>query len=181
MHGQGLLSCRGISLSKLIRNSGQCTSSTTESLLGWIQGIQYCSPDFLEANNKGIDIEPQRISVELINIAKAQRYIEPQRISEELINMCKYWAIFFIMGWSVLFDTRIMNHRNVWWADEYVYKNLGFDIEPQKISAELINIAKNTKILSHRISLVSWSIRCFQGPWTLGSINQNRVWWTISI
>ena len=38
----------------------------------------------------GIDIEPQKISVELINIAKAQRYIEPQRISEELINMCKY-------------------------------------------------------------------------------------------
>ena len=60
-------------------------------------------------------------------------------------------------------------------------KILGFDIEPQKISAELINIAKNTKVLSHRISLVSWSIRCFQGPWTLGSINQNRVWWTISI
>ena len=91
MHGQGLLSCRGISLSKLIRNSGQCTSSTTDDFC-WVEYrvYRYCSPDFLEANNKGIDIEPQRISAELINIAKAQRYIEPQRISEELINMCKY-------------------------------------------------------------------------------------------
>ena len=127
-----------VSLSKLIRNSGQCTSSTTDDFC-WVEYrvYRYCSPDFLEANTKGIDIEPQKISVELINIAKAQRYIEPQRISEELINMCKYWAIFFIMGWSVLFDTRILSHRNVWWADQYVYKNLGFDIEPQKISAEL--------------------------------------------